>query len=304
MKHLLSRYGIAVAVLLLLVSCGTEGSKTSGDTSGGLLPDQSELSGYVRSAAPIAYGRDKAWDHLGNDADKWLYNGFQQATAATYKSSGKSGSLTLEIMQFTDPIRAFAIFSYLRQPGARYVELQPLGYMNRDTLVFFNGVHVGRVISSDAAAENEMLRAARAMLEKLSDSVTVPVQLRLFPTEGLIPNSQTVNLDDIEGQTPQSNRFGAKYLSGSDTVQMFLQLSPYGGPSVAVNEFIGEKGQVKDYLLDCNYQALTGQDGEGRFVFCAIDKDVLCTVVGKIDQQAARNLVDKTFALAAKIPRT
>jgi len=294
------RYGIATLSLLLFVSCSSQESKTSDDTSGGLLPGQSELSGYVRTATPISYSRDKAWDHLGANADKMLYNGFQQATTATYASSDKAHTLTLEIMQFRDPVRAFAIFAFLRQPGARPVELQPQGYINRDTLVFVKGVHVGRVIGSNPSAETDLMLAAKAMLGKLSDSVLLPVQLQMFPREGMVPNTETVTLDDIEGQTLRSNLFCAKYLSGSDTVQLFLQLDPYGGPTLAVSEFIGAKGQVNSYLMDCGYQALTGQDEQGQLVFCALDKNVLCTVVGRIDQKTAQDLVNKTFALAAK----
>jgi hypothetical protein len=296
-------YEIVTLTLLFFVSCSSQEPKTSDDTPGGLLPGQSELSGYVRTTTPISYNRDKAWDHLGANADKMLYNGFQQATTATYASSDKASKLTLEIMQFTDPVRAFAIFGFLRQPGARPVELQPLGYINRDTLVFVKGVHVGRVIGLSPNAETDLMLAAKAMLGKLSDSVLLPAQLQMFPPEGMVPNTETVTLDDIEGQTHRSNLFSAKYLSGSDTVQMFLQLDPYGGPTIAVKEFIGDKGQIKSYLMDCGYQALTGQNEQGQLVFCALEKNVLCTVVGRIDQKAAQDLVNKTFALAAKTPQ-
>ncbi len=297
------RYGIATLSLLLFVSCSSQESKTSDDTSGGLLPGQCELSGYVRRATPISFNRDKAWDHLGANADKMLYNGFQQATTATYASSDKAHTLTLEIMQFRDPVRAFAIFAFLRQPGARPVELQPQGYINRDTLVFVKGVHVGRVIGSNPNAETDLIQAAKAMLGKLSDSVLLPAQLQMFPREGMVPNTEIVTLDDIEGQTRGSNLFSAKYLSGSDTVQIFIQLNPYGGPTIAVKEFIDDKGQIKSYLMDYGYQALTGQNEQGQLVFCAVDKNVLCTVVGRIDQKAAQDLVNKTFALAAKTPQ-
>jgi hypothetical protein len=294
------RYEIATLILLLLVSCSSQKSKTSDDTPGGLLPGQSELSGYVRTATPISYNRDKAWDHLGANTDKMLYNGFQQAATATYASSDKARTLTLEIMQFRDPVRALAIFGFLRQPEARPIELKPRGYVYRDTLVFVKGVHVGRVISSNPKAETDLIQAAEAMLDKLPDSVLLPTQLQMLPREGMVPNTETVNLDDIEGQTNRSNLFSAKYFSGSDTVQLFLQLDIDGGPAIAVKEFIGDKGKITNYLLDCGYQALTGQDEQGQPVFCALDKNVLCTVVGRIDQKAAQDLVSKAFALAAK----
>jgi hypothetical protein len=302
MKFASLRYGIATLILLLSVSCSSEESKTSDDTTGSLLPGPSELSGYVRTDAPLSYNRDKAWDHLGDNTDKILYNGFQHAATATYASSDKTRRLTLEIMQFNDPVRAFAIFAFLRQPGARPAELQPLGYINRDTLVFVKGVHVGRVIGSNPSVESDLMLAARAMLGKLSDSVLLPTELQSLPREGLIPNTEAASLDDIEGPTSRSNRVSAKYLLGADTVQLFLQLdsSPTAGPSEVVKEFIGNKGQIKDFLLDCEYQALTGQDEQGQFVLCALDKNVMCTVIGKIDQKTAQDLVNKTFALAAK----
>jgi hypothetical protein len=303
MRFALLRYKIATLTLLIFISCSSQEARTSNDTPGGLLPGQNELSGYVRTAMPISYNRDKAWDHLGANTDKMLYNGFQLATTATYVSSDKAHSLTLEIMQFRDPVRAFAIFGFLRQPGARPVELQPQGYINGDTLVFVKGVHVGRVIGSNPNAESDLILAAKAMLGKLSESILLPTQLQMLPREGIVPNTETVNLDDIEGQTAQSNFFSAKYLFGSDTVQLFLQLDSYGGPTTAVDQFIGEKGKVMNYLTDCGYQALSGENEQGQFVFCAIDKNVQCTVVGKTDQKAAQDLVNKAFAAAKALQR-
>jgi hypothetical protein len=303
MRFTLLRYEIAALVLLLLVSCGSKEVKTSDNNPGGLLPGQSELSGYVQTATPITYGRDKAWDHLGANADKMLYNGFEQATTAVYTSSDKAQSLTLEIMQFKDPVRAFAIFAFLRQSEGRPVDLQPRGFINRDTLVFVKGVHVGRVIGSNPGAETDLIRAAKMMLGKLSDSVLLPAQLQMLPREGMVPNSESVNLDDIEGQSERSNRFSAKYLYGSDTVQVSLQLDTSEGASTGAKEFIGDKGKITNYLLDCGYQALTGQNEQGQFVFFAIDKNILCAVVGRIDQKAAQDLVDKTFALVTKPPQ-
>lgn len=294
-------YRITIFSLLFLVACGSKESKTSGDTSGGLLPGQSELSGYIQTAMPTSYDRGKAWDHHGANADKMLYNGLQQGTAATYTSNDKTRTLTLEIMQFTDPVRAFAIFGYLRQPGAILVDLQPRGYVNSDTLIFVKGVHVGRVSSSIPNAEADLMLAANAMLGKLSDSLLLPQQLQMFPREGIIPNTETVSLDDIEGQNLRSNVFNAKYLSGSDTVQLFLQITSYGSPTVAVNEYIGSRGKVTNYLMDRGYQALTGQDEYGQLVFCALQKNVLCTVVGRIDQKTAQDMVDKAFVLATKV---
>jgi hypothetical protein len=300
MRFALLRYEIATLTLLLFISCSSQESKTSDDTPGVLLPGQSELSGYVRTEAPISFGRDKAWDHLGANTDKILYNGFQQATRATYTSSDKARTLTLEIMQFKDPVRAFAIFGFLRHPEAQPVELTPKGYVNRDTLVFVKGAHVGRVIGSNPGIETDLIQAAKAMLGKLSDSLLLPVQLQMLPREGMVPNTETVTLDDIEGQTQRSNLFSVKYLLGADTVKLSLQLDPYGGPTIAVKQFIGAKGQIKSYLMDCGYQALTGQDEQGQLVFCALDQNVLCSIVGRIDQKAAQELVNKTFALAAK----
>jgi hypothetical protein len=300
MRLALVRYTIATLTLLLLISCGSQEPKTSTDTSDGLLPGQSELSGYARTAAPISFGRDKAWDYLGANTDKMLYNGFQHGTTATYASSDKDRTLTLQIIQFKDPLRAFAIFGFLRQPGSRLLELQPQGCIGRDTLVFVKGAFVGRLVGTNPKSENDLIQAAKAMLGRLPDNAPLPAQLQMLPREGMVPSTETVSLDDIEGQNRRSNLFGAKYLVGADTVQLFMYLDPEGGLALAVSEFIGEKGKIKNYLMDCGYEALTGLDKQGRAVFCALDKNVLCTVVGCNDEKAAKNLADRTFALAAK----
>jgi hypothetical protein len=295
------RYGIISLILILFVSCSSQETKTTDDSLSSALPGKSELTGFAQTTTPIAYSRDKAWDHLGSSSDKFLYNGFQRGAIAQYASDDKTRKLSLEVLQFSDPIRAFAIYSFLRPPFSKAAEVAPLGCIGRDTLLFVKGVHVGRVIGSSPTTENDMLMAAKVVLGKLSDSVMLPVQVGIFPHDGMIPNTETVTLDDIEGQNWNSNLFGVQYLFGADTAHVYLRLGTDDGPTVAVKRFLGGKGLIKNYLMDCGYQALTGQDESGRYVLCAVDKQVLCTVVGKVDQKTAQGIVDKIFAAAAKV---
>ena len=177
------------------------------------------------------------------------------------------------------------------------------GYLANDTLVFVKDVYVGRVVSSYANAENDMIQAAKVTLGRIADSATLPMQLQYFPREGMIPHSETVTLDDIGGHDFHSDLFSAKYLLGNDTAALYVRLNPEGGPAVVVTEFIGNDGQIKDYLLEAGYQAMVGQDKSGKLVYCAIDKGILCTVIGNIDRSRAQQLVNQTFALAEKIAR-
>jgi hypothetical protein len=110
-----------------------------------------------------------------------------------------------------------------------------------------------------------------------------------------------VTLDDINGQTWDSNLFGVKYLHGTDTLSVYLRLETVDGPTVAVKRFIGDKGKIKSYLMDCGYQAMTATNEQGQLVFCAVDKGVLCTVIGKVDEAVAKEKVNQIFALATQL---
>lgn len=305
MKLALFCKSIISVALLLFISCGSKETATTNTSIGsaleGLLPANSELSGFTQTDAPSSFNRDKAWDHLGKEADKFLYNGFQECAKAKYKASEGKRSFTLELMRFENPVRAFAIYTFLRTPFAKPVALDPLGYVGGDTLVFVRGAYVGRAIGASSGMENDLTAAAKAMMSKLSDSVKLPAQVLLFPKEGTIPNTETVTLDDIEGQTWDSNLFGRKYLIGNDTVQIYVRLETVDGPTVAVKRFIGDKGRIQSYILDSGCQAMTATNERGQLVFCGVDKGVLCTVVGNVDQKTAQDLVNQVYATASQL---
>jgi hypothetical protein len=303
MKRSSVMFSAIVLIFIFAASCSSSDSKGPQAVPNALLPTVDEMAGFAHVMSAADFARDKAWDHLGSSADKWLYNGFQSGMTAQYASADHDRKLTLEEFEFSDPGRAFAIYCYIRPPQYQTVDLNPAGYVGHDTLVFVKGVHVGRVIASYGKAENEMIAAAKLMLSKLSDSVLLPVQLKYFPTEGLIANSETVTLDDIEGVNKKSNRYSAAYRLGADSVRMYLRFNPADGPTLAVQEFVGSKGQIKDYIMDSGYQALTGLDESGRLVYCALDKGVLCTIVGNVDLKAAQGLANQMFTQAAAINR-
>jgi hypothetical protein len=301
MKSDLSRYGVFTLLLLLCVSCSSKETKTADGSLAGLLPAKSELAGFTRVSKPVQIDRNNGWDRLGANGDKLLYNGFQQLATAQYTAPDESRRLTLDLLQFQDEVRAFAIFTFLRRPGAKPVDLQPTGYLASDTLLFVKGTYLGRFVSSYANAESDLIQAAKVTLGKIADSAELPIQLQYFPREGMIPHSETVTLDDVGGHNQRSELFGAKYLLGNDTAALYIRLNPEGGPAVVVEEFIGKEGQIKDYLLDAGYQVMVGQDETGRLVYCAVDEGLLCTVVGAIDRKLAEQLVAQTFAIASKL---
>ncbi len=300
MKADLMRYVIALLLLSLTASCSSDNTKTADNNSGPSIPAGAEFTGFSVSGTPKAFDRGGAWDNLGDKADKFLYNGFEKGMSTQYVSDDKARNLKIDVMKFSEPERAYGLYLYLRPAKSHPVDVQPLGCFGKDTLLFVKGSYLGRAVGSYSNSETDLILASRMALSKITDSVMLPVQVQYYPAEGMIPNSQTVLLDDIGGMSVQSNLFGASYLVDGDTVHVYVQANPGAGPTMAVSKFIGKEGRVKDYLMDSDTQALTGTDGQGRYVYCAVRNNVLCAIVGRIDLKAEQELADKCFALAAK----
>jgi hypothetical protein len=285
-------------VVLVLTGCGERDPKAQ-VTAGQLLPGKSDLSGLTLIDSVKSFDRGKVWDYLGQDADRFLYNGFQILWAAQYASSDGSRKLKVDLTQFADPIKAFALYSFYRSPNDKFIDVVTDGCIAKDTLLFYKGAYLGRAVAAYANSESDLIAVAKLVTDRITDTTSALPQLKLFPREGLIPHSETVSLDDIGGPNDQSNLWSADYAIGGDTVTLHFRLNvSEAGMISASSEFVGRQGSITEYLLEAGYQSFIGQNGEKEPVFCALNKGVFCAVTGFADKKIAQQLVKQLFESA------
>ena len=287
--------------MLLVLSCGSESAKPPQDEFGLVLPDKPEMTTFKRLDDIKVFTRGSIWNYFGQSADLYLYNGFQKLAVSRYSSAtDRSHKFVAEVMQYNNPTRALAIYSHFRSSNSKHLELPATGAFWGDTLLFLKGTYVGRIIGDFSKPEEDLTAFAKLAVAKINDTDSLPAQLSLLPREGMIPFTETVNLDDLQGQGIHSNLFGAKYIINDDTLTLAFRLNSYEVLNTAVGEFLGKEGTIKEYILDAGYQSLIGESKEGRPSYCALNQGVFVAVSDFNDKQSAKTLIERLFASVLK----
>lgn len=291
----LMRFACLAIVLSFQIALGAKATKGTLDITK-LLPGKSDLTGFEPAGEVKSYDRGKVWDYFGPAADRFVYNTVQYLAAAQYVSPDRARKLSLDVMTFADPLKAFAFYSFYRSSGCKFVNLPTEGYITNDTLVFFKGSYFGRVVASYAGSEADLQAAAVVVTSRIPDTLLLPTQLAIFPEEGLIPHSKAVSLDDIDGHNDRSNLFSAKYHIDSATTTLCFRLNAGDAAMVtASNEFFEGQKTIDEYVLDAGYQSFLGTNKQKEKVLCAFNKGVLCAVIGFNDRKTAQHLVAQIF---------
>ncbi len=199
-------------------------------------------------------------------------------------------------MLFQEPINAFTMYALHRNPAGKFLDLPEDAYILGDTLAFLKGMYVGRIQRRGDVTDDDLLKTAKLMIDKFTDTLSaIPKQLALFPAEGRIAHSELKlpRTQDRFDETPEF--YGCQYLVNVDTVTLYFMLNSQIGISIATESFLGKEGKIDEWLMEGQFQSLTGTHPGHGPVFCAQQGGTLAVVTGYSDAQNAKALVERFF---------
>jgi hypothetical protein len=185
-------------VLGLIFGPEARGQEASNSSLKALLP---ELTDWTLAEAPSSYLPGTLFEYIDGAAENYLSYGFRELIAANYKKGESKASLTAEVYDMGDELRAFGVYSSERYPESRFLKVGGQGYWEDGTLNFTAGRYYVKLLCFDCgpAAEAELTAIARQVERKTQGSGHLPELLGLFPTEGLIANSEKFVLQNVLG---------------------------------------------------------------------------------------------------------
>ncbi|MGB5107884.1 MAG: DUF6599 family protein [Candidatus Zixiibacteriota bacterium] len=297
MRHsnlLISTLALAFTILALLACSSTREPENPMDAMRSLLPGKSSLSGLALKDSAIAYERNTVWDYLGQSSEVFLNNGLDKVALGNYVSSDNSRAIAIELVLYREPVNAFTMYSLYRNPAGRFVEVPTEGHLIADTLRFIKGSYVGRIVRSGEIPDDNLIRAAKMISDKITDTTNAfPPQLALFPAEGRIPHSETLHLRDQARHDELPEFYGCKYIVEGDTMTLYFLLNSRVGLPTATETFIGQKGNIDNWLMDGTNQSMVGKHPDFGAVFCSIDKGTLAVITGFSDRKNAQALAER-----------
>ncbi|MBM3294037.1 MAG: hypothetical protein FJY82_05875 [Candidatus Aminicenantes bacterium] len=243
-----------------------------------LPPDVSALlpkpAGWAMTEEAQRFLPDSLFEYINGAAESYLAYDFRELAVGQYQAEKGEAAMTVEIYDMGSPRNAFGIYGTERYPESRFLDLGVQGYIEEGALNFLAGRYYVKLLCYEAGgAEAESLKAfAGEILKGVGDPGEFPPELRAFPPEGRVANSEKFLLSNVLGFKFLSQGFLASYKTSQQDFEAFLvvgrssdeaasllaqtvaQLSKTGAQPVSTETGI----RIKDPYLDTVILARSG----------------------------------------------
>ena len=228
-------------VFLSVVSCGnprsggssleeksrTQQVKSLAEKAGSLssfLPADTEIPGWKKSAAERTFLPENLWEYIDGGAEGYLAYDFQAVVTADYANEEADCQAVVDIYRMANPLCGFGIYSAERPQNAHIIEIGSQGYLTGNALHFWQGPYYVKITAFQEGVGQELQKLASAISAKLDAGAEIPPELGLFPSEGLVANSERYLARDVFGHNELKNGFTADYRRDGRQFKLFFIL--------------------------------------------------------------------------------
>jgi hypothetical protein len=168
----------------------------------------------------LQFSPENLYEQINGRAELFLSYNVVALTFATFDKRDNSGSfIDLYVYEMDTTLNAFGVFSVERTVGDPDVRLSRIGYRSGASHYLWKGRYYVKAIASDN--DKRAQEAALCLVQRISDHLTDKGGqvwgFKVFPPEGLVPDSLRYFLVDALGLDFMGNTFTAVYrLKGSD----------------------------------------------------------------------------------------
>ena len=167
-----------------------------------LLPEASELAGWIPVEGPVGYGPDDLYDYLDGGAERYLSYGFRSLVHVRYGAAGpERPGVTLDLFDMGSSLGAFGIYSAGRRPEIPPELWGVEGWTDGDVAHAWKGsVYLHGVADRADPEAAAMLRRVMALAASaVPGGPTEPPELAPLPVEGRMPRSERYVASDLMG---------------------------------------------------------------------------------------------------------
>jgi hypothetical protein len=178
---------LARSLLGLLVFDGTRLALAATEDIRPLLPAVDQMPGWQVIDAPRVFKGDELFELIDGGADLYNEYGFSQVATCRY---GRTDSTTLqiEIYQMSRDEAAYGIYSIIQSAKGAAVDVGQAARLFDYYLVLWKGPYFVSVTASSSldAVRGELLRTARLIAARITETGKIPALIERLPKDGLL----------------------------------------------------------------------------------------------------------------------
>ena len=190
-----------------------------------LLPEPSELAGWIPVDGPVAYAPDDLYEYLDGGAERYLSYGFRSLVHVRYGVAGpERPGLTLDLFDMGSSLGAFGIYSAGRRPEIPPEPWGVEGWTDGDVAHAWKGsVYLHGVADR---ADPEAVALMRRVIARAASAVpgdpTEPPELDPLPLAGRVARSERYVASDLMGHGFLGGGVTASYRVDGRDVRLFF----------------------------------------------------------------------------------
>ncbi len=237
------------------------------------------VDGWEIAEEPEIFNPDNLYEYIDGAAELYLTYDFKELLVAQYKHKQGKANVSIEIYDMKTVENAFGIYGAERYPDNHFVTIGIQGYAEEDSLNFFSGHYYIKMICFDGGDEagSYLKSLAGSVVSRMKDKGDFPQLVKVFPKEGLIPNSEKFSLRNFLGYSFLSHGYAAEYKLGTLAFDAFIIQAPdHAGAEEMVKKFLARKeGQP----VEKTALGIVIKDKYYHNIYIAVVKNMICGVM-------------------------
>jgi hypothetical protein len=292
---------------------GQAGTPVKEEPLSSLLPDPSELKGWVEDGGHQFFEGEDLFVYIDGGAEIYFEYGFGRVIVQDYKNAAGS-RLSLEIFEMNSPESAYGMFTFKSSLRGEAVDLGDECQLADYYLNLCKGRYLVTVTGLDQAevARGGLIVIARAVDSRIQEKAAKPTLIGILPEEGLQPASirffrgplGVFNSEAFLTTVATGIESGARgdYISGRT---IFVLKYPSADSSKQkVAEARAHKIQDRKFVdFAVRGSIMTGRDEKGRSIFAQIEGEYIVFVIGRMSSDEARADLTRVVERIRKQPK-
>jgi hypothetical protein len=182
--------------------------------------------GFKTLIAAETYTEDNLYNKIDGKAPLYTDAGFVKLTTQRYISI-ENEELTFEtyIYDMGEIKNAFTVYSQQKRPDSLPVTGLKFGYSTENSAYLVHGKYYCEIVgaSYDAKLKQAVIQISQKLPEILTQAGKTEIEeLKMFPSENLIPDSQKLYQASAFGCSALNNVFTANYKVGDSTMTAYI----------------------------------------------------------------------------------
>lgn len=186
--------------------------------------DFPEIKGWKPVSEPVTYNPENLYEYINGAADQFLDYGF--VLLHTRDLNGGSVQVSLDIYDMGSRMNAFGIYKTERPAEQERLAIGTEAVISPpyQCLLLKDNLYVKVNVFEGEITEDIGKQLLSAIAEAMPGKTGFPEELKLLPTEGKIPDSETFAKNNYLGLTELTDCIYAKYKNGDSEFQYFILL--------------------------------------------------------------------------------